>query len=118
MLSACGSGLVEETPLGAWSDVRTLRLCWNWGRRTRRTWHYDSARPWSTGRAAAGRAQAPRVSTRAPSLRNWYLGFTGSLLRLVMRGGNVAVARALGWQGALVAWARKAGCSSGTALGW
>lgn len=30
MLSACGRGLVEETPLGAWPDVRTLRLCWNW----------------------------------------------------------------------------------------
>lgn len=75
-----GSGLVEETPLGAWSDVRTLRLYWNWGRRTRRTWHYDSARPWSTGPAAAGRAQASRVATRAPSLWNWYLGFTGSLL--------------------------------------
>ena len=73
---------------------------------------------WSLGTVAVGVAQVWWVSTCAHSLWNWSLGFTGSLLWLVMRGGNMAATRALGWKGALAAWAQKAECSSSTALEW
>lgn len=52
MLFAYGRGLVEETPLGAWSDVLTLRAR---GHRTRHTWNYYSARVLELRHSCSGR---------------------------------------------------------------